>query len=132
MGFVWVIFFFLILCPLGVLIRWLFCFLCILMDLNINLLVFITMPSKTQASTNITTLEIGFGTRFKCGVCGLTGLRHMTFSAEQRINIFFSLICYLAQQVLNFKWRWEKCQSLSVEKVKLSLSLKELKSWTSP
>lgn len=79
--------FFKILCPSDVLIRWLFCFLCVLMDLKISLLVFIAMPSKTQAPTNITTLEIGFGTRFKCGVCGLIGLRHMTFSDEQRINI---------------------------------------------
>lgn len=63
MGFVWVISF-LILCPVDVLIRWLFWFLvCILMDLKISLLVFIAMPSKPQAPTNTTTLEIGFGTK---------------------------------------------------------------------
>lgn len=44
---------------------------------------FIATPSKTQAPTNITTLETEFGTRFKCRVCGLTGLQPMTFSDEQ-------------------------------------------------
>lgn len=53
------------------------------MDLKIGFLVFITRPLKIQGPTNIATLEMGFGTKFKCGVCGLTGLRHMTFSDEQ-------------------------------------------------
>ena len=71
------IFFFLILCPFSVLIWWLF------LDLKTNLLVFIATPSKIQALTNTTTLETGFGTRFKCWVCGLMGLRHMTFSEKK-------------------------------------------------
>lgn len=93
MGFVWVIFFFfLILCPLGVLIPWLLCFSHVLMDLKSKLLVFIAMPSKIQIPTNITTLEIGFGVRFKVWLCALTRLRRGTLSDEQRINILFFLI----------------------------------------
>lgn len=98
MGFVWVGFFFLILCLLGMLMWWLFWG-----DLKINHLVFIATPSKTQALTNTMTLETGFGARFKCWVFGLTGLRHMTFSDEKRINIFFFFIFI---NWLNRYWTW--------------------------